>query len=82
MHRHRAQVLCKRAIGWAIGWAFAVSCVACVSTGNSRNRSFLADSQRKHVSDKGVPYEFRDAHQLLSDFFTEVDRVLEEIKAS
>jgi hypothetical protein len=27
----------------------------------------------------GVPYEFRDAHQLLADFFTEVDCVLEEI---
>lgn len=26
-----------------------------------------------------MPYEFRDAHQLLADFFTEVDCVLEEI---
>lgn len=40
------------------------------------------DHKHRHASDKGVPYEFRDAHQLLADFFTEVDRVLEEIKGS
>lgn len=40
------------------------------------------DHKHRHVSDKGVPYEFRDAHQLLADFFTEVDRVLKEIKRS
>ena len=38
------------------------------------------DHKHRHISDQGVPYEFRDAHQLLSDFFTEVDRVLEEMK--
>ncbi len=27
------------------------------------------DHKHRHVSDKGVPYEFKDAHQLLSDFF-------------
>ncbi len=40
------------------------------------------DHRHRHVSDKGVPYEFRDAHQLLTDFFSEVDRVLAEIKTS
>ena len=40
------------------------------------------DHKHRHVSDQGVPYEFRDAHQLLADFFTEVDRVFEEIKRS
>jgi hypothetical protein len=29
-----------------------------------------------------VPYEFKDAHQLLSDFFNEVDRVLDEVRKS
>jgi hypothetical protein len=29
-----------------------------------------------------MPYEFRDAYQLLTDFFCEVDRVLKEIKGS
>lgn len=38
------------------------------------------DHRHRHVSDKGVPYAFRDAHQLLSDFFTEVDHVLQEIR--
>lgn len=38
------------------------------------------DHRHRHVSDKGVPYEFRDAYQLLSDFFTEVDKVLEEVR--
>ena len=40
------------------------------------------DHRHRHVSDKGVPYEFRDAHQLLADFFTEVDRVLKEFHES
>jgi len=30
------------------------------------------------VSDKGVPYAFQDAQQLLIDFFNEVDLVLKE----
>ena len=33
-----------------------------------------------HSSDKGVPYDFQDAHQLLTDFFADVDRVLQEIQ--
>jgi hypothetical protein len=37
------------------------------------------DHKHRHSSDKGVPYEFKDAHQLLSDFFEEVDRILEEV---
>lgn len=38
------------------------------------------DHKHRHVADKGVPYEFKDAYQLLADFFTEVDRVLEEAR--
>lgn len=38
------------------------------------------DHKHRHVSDKGVPYEFRNAQQLLVDFFDEVDRVLKEVK--
>ena len=38
------------------------------------------DHKHRHVSDKGVPYEFKDAAQLLEDFFAEVDRVLKELK--
>jgi hypothetical protein len=30
--------------------------------------------------DKGVPYFFESADQLLTDFFTEVDNVLREMK--
>jgi hypothetical protein len=37
--------------------------------------------RHRHVSDKGVPHEFRDAHQL-ADFFDEVDRVLKEFHES
>lgn len=43
-------------------------------------RILAYDHQHRHASDKGVPYEFTDAHQLLVDFFAEVDRVLEEVK--
>ena len=40
------------------------------------------DHKHRHASDKGVPYEFKDAHQLLSDFFEEVDRILKEVLKS
>ena len=39
------------------------------------------DHKHRHVADKGVPYVFQNAHQLLSDFFTEVDSVLKEAKS-
>ena len=38
------------------------------------------DHKHRHVTDKGVPYEFKDAYQLMTDFFAEVDRVLKEAK--
>lgn len=38
------------------------------------------DHKHRHATDKGVPYEFTDAAQLLTDFFSEVDRVLKEVK--
>ncbi len=37
------------------------------------------DHRHRHSEDKGIHYEFRDVHQLLADFFEEVDRVLKEI---
>lgn len=40
------------------------------------------DHKHRHASDKGVPYEFTTAHQLLSDFFDEVDRVLEQARST
>jgi hypothetical protein len=39
------------------------------------------DHRHRHVADKGVPYEYKDASQLLSDFFSEVDVVLKEAKS-
>lgn len=38
------------------------------------------DHKHRHAADKGVPYEFKDAYQLLSDFFAEVDSVLKEMR--
>jgi len=38
------------------------------------------DHKHRHVSDKGVPYEFKDAAQLLADFFAEADLVIKELK--
>lgn len=43
-------------------------------------RRLSFDHKHRHASDKGVPYEFRDAHQLLSDFFLEADRVMKGVK--
>lgn len=42
-------------------------------------RILAYDHKHRHSSDVGVPYEFQDAHQLLTDFFAEVDRVLREV---
>ena len=38
------------------------------------------DHRHRHARDKGVPYIFQDAHQLLVDFFQEADQVLQELK--
>ena len=43
-------------------------------------RRLTYDHRHLHASDKGVPYEFQDAQQLLIDFFNEVDRVLKEAR--
>ena len=40
------------------------------------------DHIHRHVSDKGVPYGFESAFQLLEDFFKDVDSVLKEVKRS
>lgn len=39
------------------------------------------DHKHRQAGDIGVPYLFIDANQLLSDFFSEVDRVLKEVKS-
>ena len=44
-------------------------------------RRLAYDHRHRHISDKGVPYEFTSPQQLLEDFFNEVDRVLEETKS-
>ncbi|MHB8311070.1 MAG: hypothetical protein ACYDCY_11880, partial [Metallibacterium sp.] len=44
-------------------------------------RRLAYDHKHRHARDKGVPYEFTSADQLLKDFFGEVDRVLKEAKA-
>jgi hypothetical protein len=36
------------------------------------------DHKHRHVSDKGTPYAFTDAQELLKDFFADVDRILLE----
>ena len=42
-------------------------------------RILAFDHKHRHASDKGVPYEFKDAQQLLEDFFADVDRTLLEV---
>lgn len=44
-------------------------------------RRLAYDHEHRHARDKGVPYEFTSADQLLKDFFGEVDRVMKEAKA-
>lgn len=42
-------------------------------------RRLAFDHRHRHARDKGVPYEFESAYQLLADFFSEVDAVLKEM---
>lgn len=43
-------------------------------------RVLTYDHMHRHATDKGVPYEFKDAEQLLTDFFAHVDQTLAEVK--
>lgn len=43
-------------------------------------RILAADHKHRHATDRGVPYEFRTAQQLLEDFFDDVDRALAEMR--
>ncbi|MBV8635352.1 MAG: hypothetical protein JO002_12735 [Burkholderiaceae bacterium] len=38
------------------------------------------DHKHRHPADRGVPYEFTNAQQLLNDFFADVTKVLQEVK--
>ena len=40
------------------------------------------DHKHRHAADRGVPYAFSTAYQLLADFFQEVDMVLKKERAS
>jgi len=42
-------------------------------------RILAYDHKHRHASDQGVPYEFKNAQQLINDFFADVDCVLQEI---
>ncbi len=39
-------------------------------------RKFPYDHKHRSPNDQGIRYDFKDAHQLLSDFFIDVDKVL------
>jgi hypothetical protein len=45
-------------------------------------RILAYDHKHRHASDKGTPYEFKNAQQLINDFFADVDRILLEVKKS
>ncbi len=49
------------------------------SGGRYSGRIMKYDHMHKNIQDKGTPYEFLSAQQLLSDFFMEVNRILDEI---
>ena len=39
------------------------------------------DHKHRYEDDIGVPYVFKDAYQLLADFFEDVDAVLRKVKS-
>jgi hypothetical protein len=38
------------------------------------------DHRHRHEDDVGIPYLFKDANQLLVDFFEEADKVLDKVR--
>jgi len=48
--------------------------------GRFTGRRIAYDHKHMNPSDKGIPYVFESAEQLLTDFFTEVDKVLRGMK--
>lgn len=46
----------------------------------NNNQSIKAyDHRHRHSTDEGIKYEFVDAHQLLKDFWSEVDKILKAL---
>jgi len=43
-------------------------------------RKLPYDHRHRNAKDTGIRYDFKDAYQLLSDFFADVDRALRKIK--
>ena len=48
--------------------------------GRFSGRTIAYDHKHMSPDDEGVPYVFESAEQLLTDFFTEVDKVLKGMK--
>jgi hypothetical protein len=46
--------------------------------GRYTGRIVTYDHQHRHATDKGIPYAFQDAYELMKDFFAAVDRVIQE----
>ena len=62
----------SKAIKFERFWTFTVQSLTKVTATGSKWR---------HVGDLGVPYEFKNAYELLSDFFKEVDSILMEVQS-
>jgi hypothetical protein len=48
--------------------------------GKFKGRIVSYDHHHTSIKDKGIPYEFSSAQQLLIDFFNEVNRIIAEVK--
>ena len=48
--------------------------------GKFKGRIISYDHQHKSTTDRGTPYAFSSAQQLLEDFFNEVTRIVKEVK--
>ena len=46
--------------------------------GRFKGRKIAYDHKHMSSTDKGTPYAFESAEQLITDFFSEVDRILKE----
>ncbi|WP_194713355.1 toxin-antitoxin system TumE family protein [Noviherbaspirillum soli] len=49
------------------------------SSFKNAGKKFPFDHQHRHAKDVGVLYQFNTPFQLVSDFYTEVDRVLKDL---
>lgn len=61
---------------WALNGVFNYSAAPEIKKKSKHQGRKTYDRRHRHSTDEGIPYKFVDGHQLLKDFWLEVDKTL------